>query len=96
MYSLLLMMVVLVGIHFSYKHLERRAAFVPNVLESQSKARFDELTGELKDTEKGKHKQPKTAPKEDDVKRKEELNSFLEELKQTPSSKTNVPTTPQT
>lgn len=81
MYSLFIAVILLVGIHFSYKYLERR---VPNVLEAQSKARYNELVGELV------VKNEATPPKEDDVKRKEELDSFLEELKQTPSSQPNA------
>lgn len=94
MYSLFIIAIMFVGIHFSYRYLEHRVAFVPNVLESQSKERYSQMMGKL-ETEKGLEKQ-KGAPSEDEIKRKEELNSFLDELKQSPSNESNASTIPKT
>lgn len=92
MYSLFFVLLLFIGIHFSYKYLEKRIGFVPNVIESQSKARYNEIVGELST----KTKKTKKTPNEDDVKRKQELDSFLEELKHNPSSESNVEAIPKT
>lgn len=91
MYSLLIAVMVLVGIHLSYKHLERRAAFVPNVIHSQSNAHYDAVVSDLP---KGDVTidEANNAPNEDDIERKEELDLFLEELKHTPHSQSNATT----
>ena len=81
----------LIGIHYLYQYLERHTACVSNVLESQSKERYHRMMDELEE-----EKPEKEAPTEDDVKRKEELDSFLEELKQKPTSESNAPSIPQT
>jgi predicted Holliday junction resolvase-like endonuclease len=94
MYSIFIITVVLVGIHYLYQYLERHTACVSNVLESQSKERYHQMMDELEEEEKPERE--KEAPTEDDVKRKEELNSFLEELKQKPTSESNAPSIPQT
>ena len=89
MYSLLIVVLVLVGIHYSYKYLERRSVFVANVLESQLKERYDEMVSDLSPK---RVSDSKNTSKEDEDIRKEELDSFLEELKQNPTSETNVKT----
>lgn len=51
MYSVCILFVVIVSIHFTYQHLERRMCYVPNALEAQSKERYEALVGDL-DTER--------------------------------------------
>ena len=90
MYSLLITIIVLVGIHFSYKYLERRITFVSNIIESKSKDRYNDMVNELPSIQTKVMRINPNLDKGDcnheDLKRKEELESFLDELKQNTSS----------